>query len=242
MLIKKHKLKFKKNVMAQYTIKLLLFVSLLITLALYPLWIKQPKELILILDPAGDAKQTGRAIGESFERGLTLQCAEKLKTLVEDRYPHVKIIITRLPGDIVYELQNASLANRLEADLFINLNFYLTTQAKPTLFIYQFSCKNDFASYQSGLALNTYDQAYKINKHTTDMLAKHMSQQLSQASYSSLFTVSSNHNVPIKPLMGVIAPSLALEIGLKNSSSWHLFIEPLATAIGGLIKQLMEQE
>src|SRR5579863_2631895 len=77
------------------------------------------REYIVILDPAGDAKRTGRQISDSFERGITLQCVEKIKTILE-RVPYVKVIISRLPGDTVYELQNASLANRLQADLFIN--------------------------------------------------------------------------------------------------------------------------
>src|SRR5207237_4720156 len=81
------------------------------------------KQYIVIFDPAGDANRIGKKIGDGFERGLTLQCAEKIKEVIEHQAPYIKIIITRMPGDSVYELQNASLSNRLNVDLFINLNF-----------------------------------------------------------------------------------------------------------------------
>lgn len=37
----------------------------------------------LMIDPAGDAKHAGRVIEDSFERGITLQCAEKLKKMLK---------------------------------------------------------------------------------------------------------------------------------------------------------------
>ena len=197
------------------------------------------KEFILVLDPAGDAKRTGRAIGDAFERGLTLQCAEKIKSLLEERCSYIKVVITRLPGDSVYDLQNASLSNRINADLFISLHFYQTQDTKPTLFLYQFSYGNDFATHNADyLALNTYDQAYKINKYTTDNLAHLFRTQLTQQRYVSLFSLSGPHALPIKPLIGITAPGIALEAGLKNKEAWHLFAEPLTDAIMAVIEKL----
>ncbi len=198
----------------------------------------QKKEFVLVIDPSGDAKKTGRIIGDSFERGLTLQCAENIKTLIEAQLPHVKIIITRLPGDIVYDLQNASLANRINADLFVNINFYLSADTKPTLFLYQFSYGNDFAPHQSGLSFETYDQAYKINKPTTDEIVKLFTSYLTHTNYKNLFTLSGPHALPIKPLIGITTPSIALEVGLKNKEAWHMFIDPLVSTIIGAIERL----
>src|SRR5690606_36006352 len=142
---------------------------------------------------------------------------------IEAQLSYVKIIITRLPGDIVYDLQNASLANRINADLFININFYLSADTKPTLFLYQFSYGNDFVPHQSGLSCNTYDQAYKIYKTITDETVKLFTTHLSHAHYKNLFTLSGPHALPIKPLIGIITPSIAIESGLKNKESWHMF-------------------
>ena len=33
----------------------------------------------IMIDPAGDAKHTGRLIQDTLERGISLQCAEELK-------------------------------------------------------------------------------------------------------------------------------------------------------------------
>jgi N-acetylmuramoyl-L-alanine amidase len=185
----------------------------------------------IIIDPSGDAKRTGRKIGDSFERGLTLQCAEKIKDFIEKHASHIKVIISRMPGDIVYDLQNASLANRLNADLFINLNFYYCKETKPTVFLYQFSYGNDFASCNQRFALHTYDQAYKINKPITDEIAVEFKKSLLHQKYQSLFAVAGVYQAPIKPLIGIIAPSIAIEAGLKTKESWVNYIEPFALAI-----------
>ncbi len=186
---------------------------------------------VVVLDPAGDAKRAGRRIGDSFERGLTLQCAEKIKEIIAEHAPHIKVVITRMPGDNVYDLQNASLSNRIHADLFINLNFYHCQETKPTLFLYQFSYGNDFAQSDSGLVLQSYEQAYKINKYKTDELVQLFHATLSVHKYQQLFAVFAPHSLPIKPLIGIVAPSIAIEAGLKNKELWQSYVEPLAQAI-----------
>jgi N-acetylmuramoyl-L-alanine amidase len=211
--------------------KISFFVVVVSTLWVHALYESHHAQRIVVLDPAGDAKRTGRRIGDNFERGLTLQCAEKIKELIERSAPYIKIVVTRMPGDIVYDLQNASLANRINADLFINLNFYYTQETKPTLFLYQFSYGNDFAHHNPGLALHTYDQAYKINKSITDEIAQVFKKSLLQQQYQSLFTVAGVYSLPIKPLIGIVAPSLTLEAGLKNKELWVNYCEAIAQSI-----------
>lgn len=204
---------------------------LLSTLCVHSIHDSYHLQRLVIIDPAGDAKRTGRCIGDSFERGLTLQCAEKIKEIVELQAPHIKVIITRMPGDIVYDLQNAALSNRLNADLFINLNFYYCKETKPTLYVYQFSYGNDFAPLQSGLALHTYDQAYRINKTKTDEIARLFKGSLLDTKYQSLFILSGIHQTPIKPLIGIVAPSISIEAGLKNKEMWLSYCQPIVSSI-----------
>ncbi|HSC25519.1 MAG TPA: hypothetical protein VLB80_04890 [Candidatus Babeliales bacterium] len=186
---------------------------------------------IIVLDPFGDVRHTGRCIGDGFERGLTLQCAEKIKSLIEKRDPYTTVIITRMPGDTVYELQNATLANRNNVDLFINLNFYYTEDAKPTIYIYQFSYGNDFMRCQQGLIVHSYDQAYRINKDTTDMITQLFVKELADQKYQTLFVIKGSFSLPIKPLIGVVAPSITLDLGVKGKELWHDYCEPLVNAI-----------
>jgi hypothetical protein len=198
------------------------------------------RQAIVVIDPAGDVKRTGRRIGDVFERGLTLQCAEKIKQYIEQYRDDITVVITRMPGDPVYDLQNATLANRLHADLFINLNVYYTQDTKPTVYVYQFSYGNDFACCQQQLALYSYDQAYKINKHTTDRVMQLCIKELADKQYQALYSVAGPYALPIKPLIGVIAPALAFDCGLKSKESWHAYAEPLAHTIIAMLDKERE--
>lgn len=203
-----------------------------------PIIVREKQPRIVVIDPAGDAKRTGRRIGDSFERGLTLQCVEKIKEIIGERAPHIKVVLTRMPGDNVYDLQNASLSNRIHADLFVSLNFYHTQETKPTLYLYQFSYGNDFACCQQGLTLQSYDQAYRINKETTDAMCQLFKKELLQQKYHSLCTVAGPYHLPIKPLIGIVAPSIAVEVGLKGKDLWHYYSDPIAAAIIAVIDEL----
>ena len=41
-------------------------------------------------------------------------------------------------------------------------------------------------------------------------------------------TIKGVYKIPFKPLIGIKAPAIGLEIGLKNRSDWHQYLEPLA--------------
>lgn len=198
----------------------------------------QEKYYTVILDPAGDAQHVGRSIGDSFERGLTLQCAEKIKEIVESRAPHIKIVLTRMAGDTVYEWQNASLANRI-GDFFVNLNFYYTQETKPTIYLYQFSYGNDFVNqHHHWSAVYTYDQAYMVSKHTTDVCSQLFKKELLSSAWQSLFCVTGPSALPIKSLIGITIPSISIEAGLKDKHLWHHYSEPIACAIIAVIDGL----
>ena len=201
-----------------------------------PLYETYQTQRLVILDPSGDVKRTGRNIGDNFERGLTLQCAERIKEYIEQHAPYIKVIITRMPGDTVYDLQNASLSNRLQANLLVNLNFYHSQETKPTLFLYQFSYGNDFACCNQGLMLRSYDEAYTIHKPLTDEIVQLFKTSLSQHMYQSMFTIAGVYHLPIKPLIGVVAPSVCIEMGLKNKESWINYVEPLARSVIGALQ------
>ena len=189
---------------------------------------KKSQTYIVIIDPMGDAQKTGRMIFDTFERGLTLQCAEKIKNIIEQTANSFCIIITRLPGDTVYELQNASLANR-NSHLFISLNFYATHDTKPTLTLYHFSYGDNFSHYQSTLSFYPYDQAYKVNQEQTKQIAALFKKNLTQA--QSLFTVDGPYALPVKQLIGIVTPSLVIEAGLKDKNFLHKYAEIIAQTI-----------
>jgi len=195
---------------------------------------------LIMLAPSGDAKHIGRKIGDSFERGITLQYAEKLKKLIEKQCPSVTIIISRFPGDIVSPLQNASFANRLQVDLFISIHFYQTTETKPQFHLYQFSYNDDFISPTSKLSFYNYDQAHLFNKKRTNIWVQLIKQTCEDDQYQKLFRAKNIYKLPFKSLIGVLAPAIGIEVGLKNSPDWQNYLEPMVQSIIAIVENKYE--
>lgn len=93
----------------------------------------------LMLDPAGDAQYPGRIIEDCFERGITLQFVEQLQVIITERFPSVRVVLTRFPGETRQPLQNANFANRLDVDLYISIHCYPESKPKSQLYLYYFS-------------------------------------------------------------------------------------------------------
>jgi len=197
----------------------------------------QQNLFLIMLAPAGDAKHIGRKIGDNFERGITLQYAEQLKKLVEEQCPSVTVIISRFPGDIVSPLQNASFANRLQVDLFISIHFYQTAETKPQLHLYQFSYNDDFIVPRSKLSFYNYDQAHLFHKEQTNIWAQLIKQTCENDQYQKLFKVSSVDKLPFTSLIGVLAPAIGIEAGLKNSPDWQNYLEPMVQSIAAIVEK-----
>lgn len=183
----------------------------------------------LILNPAGDAKTTGRHINDSFERSCTLQLAQTLKKQLEQKVPTLSVLLTRLPGDVAEPLQYATFANRIDADIYLSIHCFQEDLVKPRLYIYQFSYGETFALPKNSLACYTYDQAHLLNLNQTISYGTTLKTVLSD--YEKLFDVHGPYQIPFAPLVGITCPALGIEIGLKKNGSWNDFVEPLADAI-----------
>lgn len=190
----------------------------------------------IMLDPAGDAKHTGRTIGNTFERGITLQYAEYLKEYLENNYENIKVYLTRFPGEMIYPLQNANYANRLDINLYIHITFYQETNTIPKLFLYGFSYHDDFLTPPKKLTFLKYDQAHIMHNATTQLWSQVIKDVLIQNQYKK-FSVHGIYRLPFKPLIGIIAPAIGIEAGLKAAQNWKLYIAPIAQAIGTLIEK-----
>lgn len=185
----------------------------------------------LMLDPAGDAQHAGRMVHDTFERGITLQCAEQLKKKIESINPTIRTILTRFPGESVEPLQNAHFANRLDVDLYISIHCYQEKETKPQLSVYYVSYNDHFITKTYDVCFYPYDQAHRIQAQKTNDIVRILSTSLSQKKYARLYDFKGNHGLPIKPLIGIKSPAILIELSLKNSSDWQPYIEPIAHAI-----------
>ncbi len=190
----------------------------------------------LMLDPAGDAKHTGRKLDDSFERGVTLQFAERLKKELESHYGKaIRVVLTRFPGETLQPLQNANFANRLEVNLYLNIHFFQDKRTKPQLFLYRFSHGNEFVTKIFDLHFYPYDTVHMIYKEVTERYATIIKKSLAQKPYNHQFELLGLFALPFKPLIGIKAPALALEASLQHKDDWLQFVEPISHSLHAII-------
>ena len=195
------------------------------------------KTFTIMIDPAGDAKHTGRLIQDTLERGISLQCAEQLKLLLTQLFKNIRVVLTRVPGETIQPLQNASFANRLGVDLYLSLYFYHEPQTPAHVTIYHY-LENpivDTWHQPSDLSFYQVNQAYLMNLKTTKMWGNKFFNILSNKNYAKFFQPRGFFGIPFTPLLGIKAPALALEVGLKNKQDWQQIIDPLVAAIESII-------
>lgn len=192
----------------------------------------------IMLDPAGDAVHTGRCIDNSFERGLTLQYAQQLKTCLEKIIPGIRVIITRAPGETVAELQNAHFANRMDVDLFLSIHFFKETEVVPRLYVYTYAHYDD-AEVQKNNVLSFwhYDKIHLHQAEQTKQWADFFTKTLQQGCYNKLFICSYCYAFPFKPLVGIKASALSIEIGLKNKNDLNSYLGPVCSAIYAIVSE-----
>ncbi len=188
---------------------------------------------IIMIDPAGHAKQAGRQLYNGYERAETYKCAEALKTAIEQRFDNVHVILTRAPGDEIVPLQNASFANRLNVDFFMRLHFYKAETEKPQITLYNlvFDPIVDSAKRKNKhIDFIPIHQAHYANVRQSSTIATNLQRQLSGPDYLKLFDVQGVFGLPIKHLVGIQAPALTLEIGLLSDDQWNNMIGPLISS------------
>ncbi len=190
-------------------------------------------QFTIMIDPAGDAKHTGRLIVDTLERGISLQCAEQLKTKLMAQFKNIRVILTRVPGETIQPLQNASFANRLGVDLYLSLYFYHEPKAPTHLSLYHY-LENpvvDFWHKANPLSFYQVDQAHLIAIKTTQTWGKIILDVFAHKEHAKHFQPRGLFGLPFVPLIGIKAPAIAIEVGLKNKEDWQAIINPLLVAI-----------
>lgn len=193
-----------------------------------------------MLEPAGNAKHTGREIDDCFERGITLQYAEELKKQMQIKYPTIRIILSRFAGENIEPLQNAHFSNRLGVNFYLSIHFYEEQDEKPKFFLYQFAYNSvtDFWEVpHEPLQFVTYDQAHRMHSALSKMYGEHIMKILNKKKYLKQFEPKGFFALPFKPLIGINAPALAFEAGIKQKKDWNLFIDPLIQGLSSIIEQ-----
>lgn len=202
----------------------------------------QQQQFTIMLDPTGDAQNVGRAIEDTFERSLTLQWAEAIKRDVETKCPEITVVLTRLPGETIQPLQNANFANRLNVDLYLNLQVYKELSHKAGLTLFTFSYGDEFINPSPNFEQLTFlpvDQAYKKSALKSARYTSTLYQALKKDSRSASLDIRSVISCPIKSLVGIAVPTCSIELGLKHKDDWLQSVECLSDVLIELAHQGM---
>ncbi len=194
---------------------------------------------ICMVAPAGDAFDAGRAI-VGYERGITMQCAERLQKELA-REGTLQVVFSRTPGETILPFQTASFANRLGVDFFLSLHVYREEVPKPKVFIYHLVYNRlvDFAQKQlDPFAFVPVHQAHFGNIERTLAAAELFRGEVQSEKFSGLLDCSPVYGIPIKPLVGVISPAIAIELGLAYDEAWESLVEPIACGVRAVMKSL----
>jgi N-acetylmuramoyl-L-alanine amidase len=176
--------------------------------------------ITLMINPAGDAQHAGRVVGDCYERGLTLQFAEKLQKIIQQNSP-IRVVLSRFAGEVIEPLQVANFSNKLQADMFVSFHFYKTAK-NPVINIYYYSKGGFENQLTDGLFLCPLDDAYLFNLPKSQKLADDFYSYCKKFNFGSL---EKPIGLPFAPLKGVVAPAIAVEIGLNKSDDWLNYIE-----------------
>jgi len=131
-------------------------------------------------------------------------------------------------------LQNASFANRLNVDFYLSLHIYRQEQVKPKIFMYHlvYDPMVDLARRAfDPLSFIPIHQAHFGGIHKTRSYAQQMKDILIMPYNQKRFDFYGFYGIPFKPLCGVFAPSLAIEIGICKEDQWKSLIDPLVESL-----------
>ena len=190
----------------------------------------------ILIDPIGDASRTGREIEDTFERVITLQCAQKLKETIENNFQKIQVILTRSAGESLTELQNASFANRINANLYLAISFYHQTSIPNNIaiFYYQENTMDNIHIYDPYLFYHI-SQAHLISHSITKNIAKIFTQVFQNTTTNSYFLPLGTFGIPCQPLFGIKCPAIYIEAGLQNKNDWYHIIEPIIATINAVL-------
>ncbi|MFC1841773.1 N-acetylmuramoyl-L-alanine amidase [Candidatus Dependentiae bacterium] len=191
----------------------------------------------IMIDPAGDSQYAGRLLEDCLERGITSQFVQSLQKKLLQSIADIKVFFTRRPGEAIGHLQNANFSNRLDVDFYLSIHFYKEKEVKPRMYMYTFSYNDDFVRAKPGLYFYPYDKAHIIHRTETKALANVAKEVFLSETHKKMFDFQGMISLPFKPLIGVKAPAIGVEIGLKKKDDWHDYVDVFVEVISNIVNK-----
>jgi N-acetylmuramoyl-L-alanine amidase len=184
------------------------------------------KDITIMFDPAGDINTPGRMLGNYTEQSLAVNIAKILKKQLEHDHSSLTVLLSHDSNESVMPITKANDSNIKPVDLFIHLTLNQTTSKTFSLGIYHYlTNQKDFLDTRNNneLVLTPYTYAHLGNVMVNAYLTRTLAQNHPE--------ITTHAAMPLKPLVGITAPALVIEIGLANVDVWPDLIPLLNTII-----------
>ncbi len=215
---------------------------------------------VIVIDPGHGGEDTG-AIGPGGtpEKKITLEIALRLKKAIEERLPHVNVVLTRTDDTYIPLKERTALANRVRADLFLSIHanaayrrgasgvetFFLSLEASDNEARMLAALENNMIPAEE---LNSMDGLKEVDELTsilwdlTQTETHHESQLLAEFVHTSLVDAVREENRGVKQapfivLAGATMPAVLVEVGFISNPeeeiklSQSVYQERIARAI-----------
>jgi N-acetylmuramoyl-L-alanine amidase len=191
---------------------------------------------VIMINPAGHAGDPGRSLN-GFERAATFRFAQELQKAFE-KNNDCRVVLTRMPGEKIVDFQNASFANRLNVDLFLSVHLFKIDSVRPIVYVYQHVTDpiGDFAqrSFQT-LKIMPVMQAHQVNIFKSKGMGERLANVFSSSENQKLFDFGGFYGIPLKPLCGIVAPAILLEVGVNQDDDWQVVLDAVAQGLGAFV-------
>ena len=148
---------------------------------------------------------------------MLAQGHNELKNILE-KNKQVTVLITHEIGQSATQEDNAMLANRLPADLYIDLQAYESKKMLPELSCY-FQLYNPLTDFwqkrDTGLALTPLHAAYLKNITQSCAFGLSIVENLKKNGANHFF-INPLRGIPLTSLVGISVPSITIECGFQN--------------------------
>lgn len=191
----------------------------------------------VVLNPSGSSHD-GREIDGIPEKTITYQCALELKKNLEAQNNYLRVIVLKeSQNQEPYEYISA--ANRAHPDLFINIQAFYATQNPFPFYIYHlmYHQTDSWNSRETKLSFIPIDMTHKISIKNSILMGKALCSQL-KLSQTHELTCMGFFGIPCKPLMGIMCPTISVEMGFAHQDDFQKIISPLTQAIDLLINTI----
>lgn len=175
--------------------------------------------LIVYINPSGNAYHAGRTIGDSFEHGIALNCAQLLKDELALRLPSARVIINHGREQHRDAVQHINQAHRIRANIYIHLSFYQSQQSTPELILTTFRWHPTTDLWKHEVPLGSFvplHEAHFKSATTSHHSAQRMFHYAATNRPYPLFA-RAYLTLPYAPLAGLAIPAVGLEVGIQQA-------------------------